>query len=73
MRDVISALSDTVAIVDIPVSLCGEYTTQLYWTVGRAASESEEFFNVTSNRIEVGTRFRLPSSQPEDRFIVERY
>ena len=53
-----SALNDAVAIVHIPVSLCPIYTTQLYWTIYNAPTESAEFFNVTSNRIEASCPFK---------------
>ncbi len=48
-----SALDDPIAIVHIPVSSSSDHTTELYWTIMEAAAESAEFFNVTSNRIEV--------------------
>ncbi|WVQ65411.1 uncharacterized protein L199_003587 [Kwoniella botswanensis] len=50
---VISALSDPVAIVHIPISLSEVYTTKIYWTIDRSSVESAEFFNITSNRIEM--------------------
>jgi hypothetical protein len=54
-----SALHDPVAIVHIPTSSAPDFATKLYWTIERAPVESSEFFNVTSNCIEVGV---LPSS-----------
>ncbi|WWC96468.1 hypothetical protein V866_003336 [Kwoniella sp. B9012] len=50
---VITALSDPVAIVHIPISLSELYTTKIYWTIDRSSVESAEFFNITSNRIEM--------------------
>ncbi|OCF75343.1 hypothetical protein I204_04198 [Kwoniella mangroviensis CBS 8886] len=50
---VITALSDPVAIVHIPISLSEVYTTKIYWTIDRSSVESAEFFNITSNRIEM--------------------
>ncbi|WVF68761.1 hypothetical protein IAT40_003533 [Kwoniella sp. CBS 6097] len=49
----ITALTDPVAIVHIPITLAQSYTTKIYWTLDRAAAESGEFFNITSNRIEM--------------------
>ncbi|WVQ96291.1 hypothetical protein IAU59_003395 [Kwoniella sp. CBS 9459] len=49
----ITALTDPVAIVHIPITLAPSYTTKIYWTLDRAAAESGEFFNITSNRIEM--------------------
>jgi len=48
-----SGLTDLVAIVHIPVSHLPNYETRLYWTVLHASRHSDEFFNVTSNRIEI--------------------
>jgi hypothetical protein len=51
-----SALNDPVAIVHIPLELAPAYATKLYWTIDSASLDSAEFFNVTSNRLEVGAR-----------------
>ncbi|WVO17240.1 hypothetical protein L204_104932 [Cryptococcus depauperatus] len=48
-----SALDDPVAIVHIPIELVEAYTTKLYWTLDGAARDSPEFFNITSNRVEL--------------------
>ncbi|WRT68067.1 uncharacterized protein IL334_005042 [Kwoniella shivajii] len=50
---VITALLDPVSIVHIPISLAHIYTTKIYWTIDRSYTESSEFFNMTSNRIEM--------------------
>jgi hypothetical protein len=53
---ILSALDDAISLVHIPISAEGEEDEQLsrvYWTIEHAISESEEFFNITSNRIEV--------------------
>jgi len=50
----LSALNDPVAIVHIPVDLADTYSTHLYWSLMDAPGLSDEFFNVTSNQIEVG-------------------
>nr|ODN92340.1 hypothetical protein L204_05439 [Cryptococcus depauperatus CBS 7855] len=50
---VITALDDPVAIVHIPIELVEAYTTKLYWTLDGAARDSPEFFNITSNRVEM--------------------
>jgi hypothetical protein len=47
------ALHDPVAIVHIPIHLAERCSTKLYWTVDNARSLSSEFFNVTSNAVEV--------------------
>ncbi|WVQ84389.1 hypothetical protein IAT38_006541 [Cryptococcus sp. DSM 104549] len=49
----ITALCDPVAIVHIPISLADVYTTKIYWTLDCAEHSSPEFFNITSNRIEM--------------------
>jgi hypothetical protein len=51
-----SALNDPVAIVHIPLDLAPAYATKLYWTIDSASLDSAEFFNATSNRLEVGAR-----------------
>ncbi|WWD18759.1 hypothetical protein CI109_103214 [Kwoniella shandongensis] len=54
MSDInITPLTDPVAIVHIPIFLIHIYTTKIYWTLDRASEESPEFFNITSNRIEM--------------------
>ncbi|WWC88370.1 uncharacterized protein L201_003281 [Kwoniella dendrophila CBS 6074] len=50
---VITALSDSVAIVHIPINLTHVYSTKIYWTIDRSNVESSEFFNITSNKIEM--------------------
>lgn len=47
------ALAEPVAIVHIPVNHSIDYSTRLYWTINRATDESAEFFNITSNQVEV--------------------
>ncbi|KAK4688294.1 hypothetical protein P7C73_g1819, partial [Tremellales sp. Uapishka_1] len=49
----ITVLSDAVTVVHVPVHLSSRYSTKLYWTIDRAAQVTPEFFNVTSNRIEM--------------------
>ncbi|RXK35772.1 hypothetical protein M231_06958 [Tremella mesenterica] len=49
----ITALNDPVALVHIPIHLADSYTTKLYWTIIKAGDLSAEFFNVTSNRVEI--------------------
>lgn len=51
-------LSDPVSIVHIPVDRSEDYATRLYWTIDTAATNSGEFFNVTSNQVEVSLSFR---------------
>jgi hypothetical protein len=52
-RLTIRALSDPVAIVHIPVNRSEDYATKLYWAICQASTHSAEFFNVTSNQVEV--------------------
>lgn len=63
-----SALAEAVAIVHIPVTQSADYSTKLYWTINRATDESAEFFNITSNQVEVShslvaDNVELPSCQ----------
>lgn len=50
------ALADPVAIVHVPVNISQQHESRIYWSINNAHSLSEEFFNVTSNRIEVSDR-----------------
>lgn len=51
------ALDDPISLVHIPISSTelsvDTYSSRIYWTVERATEESQEFFNITSNRLEV--------------------
>ncbi|WVQ73309.1 hypothetical protein IAR50_002877 [Cryptococcus sp. DSM 104548] len=51
----ITALDDPVAIVHIPIALTAAdaYTSKIFWTLDAAERLSPEFFNITSNRIEM--------------------
>ncbi|WVW85011.1 hypothetical protein I302_107047 [Kwoniella bestiolae CBS 10118] len=69
---VITALSDPVAIVHIPISLTERYTTKIYWTIDRSSVESGEFFNITSNRIEMAIFGSLDLITHEWSDITER-
>lgn len=45
------------SIVHIPLSAAAAAATKIYWTLDRAIAEAGEFFNLTSNRIEVSRVF----------------
>ncbi|ORY22035.1 hypothetical protein BCR39DRAFT_562461 [Naematelia encephala] len=49
----IRALDDPVSIVHIPVELSDKYASNIYWSIIDAPALSDEFFNITSNRIEI--------------------
>jgi hypothetical protein len=46
-------LANPVAIVYIPLNLSDRHSSDLYWSLIAANKESGEFFNVTSNCVEV--------------------
>jgi hypothetical protein len=51
------ALDDPISLVHIPISPQSDvsaHSSRIYWSIERAAAESPEFFNITSNRLEVG-------------------
>ncbi|ORX37131.1 hypothetical protein BD324DRAFT_650742 [Kockovaella imperatae] len=49
----IVALQDPIAIVHIPIIHADTQSTRLYWTLEHAGEGSSEFFNITSNCLEI--------------------
>lgn len=51
------ALNDPITIVHVPLhnahAAPDTHASAIFWTLERAAAESVEFFNITSNRVEI--------------------